>query len=183
MNEWWVPVFGFGGYEVSTMGRVRRIAAGRGARVGLILKTIIGTTGYPQLNLHVVGQGRVGRVFPKVHRIVMLSFYGPPLPGLVVNHKDGDKTNNRLDNLEYVTRSANSKHASLRGMLTTARGCSHRNAKLTPNQVRGIRSSSHSNADLGAIFGVHASAISRIRSGAAYADVDDRGKDAAAVGG
>ena len=49
----------------------------------------------------------------RVHRVVMLAFKGPPpnQQAWQVHHKDGDRANNRLDNLEYVTRSQNMLHA------------------------------------------------------------------------
>lgn len=46
-----------------------------------------------------------------VHRLVYMAFYGDIPGGFEINHKDGDKSNNRLDNLEVVTRSDNLKHA------------------------------------------------------------------------
>ncbi len=64
--------------------------------------------------LHPTGYRRVkicGTNWP-VHRVVMLAFKGPPQNAQAwqVHHKDGDKANNRLDNLEYVTRSQNMIH-------------------------------------------------------------------------
>lgn len=52
-----------------------------------------------------------------VHRLVILAFQGPPPDGLTwqVHHKDADKANNRLDNLEYVTQSQNMLHSYARG--------------------------------------------------------------------
>ena len=45
-----------------------------------------------------------------VHRVIMLTFYGES--NLTVNHIDGNKENNRLDNLEYITVAENNKHRS-----------------------------------------------------------------------
>ena len=53
---------------------------------------------------------RNGRAFA-VHRLVAATFLGQPASAdLDVNHKDGDRCNNRLENLEYVTRSENVRH-------------------------------------------------------------------------
>jgi hypothetical protein len=53
----------------------------------------------------------------RLHRLVMWVFVGPCPDGFVVNHKDGDKTNNCLDNLEYVTPSENYFHAVRLGLV------------------------------------------------------------------
>lgn len=47
----------------------------------------------------------------KVHRLLALNWVSGYFEGAVVNHKDGDKQNNTLDNLEWVTRSQNAKHS------------------------------------------------------------------------
>lgn len=51
-----------------------------------------------------------------IHRIVATAFIRPPNPGEQVNHKDGDKTNNHVSNLEWVTASENIKHAITTGL-------------------------------------------------------------------
>jgi len=56
-----------------------------------------------------------GRKKVKVHRLVMSAFFGDD-SDLVVNHKDGNRSNNNLENLEFCTHAQNSKHASLTGL-------------------------------------------------------------------
>jgi hypothetical protein len=52
---------------------------------------------------------------PKVHKLVMLAFVGRQ-DGMQINHKDGDKSNNQLSNLEYVTNEENRTHALNNGL-------------------------------------------------------------------
>ena len=114
--EAWCPVAGYEGlYEVSNHGTIRRVGkaarhgAGRGggARIGRVLTPHVARGGYFAIQLW-----RDGRPETRlVHRIVATSFLGPLPDGKEVNHRDGDKRNNRPPNLEYVTRSENNAHA------------------------------------------------------------------------
>lgn len=103
----WKPVPGFEGiYSVSACGLVRRDAPGRSTWVGRLLGTRPTSNGY-----HVVALWKSRATIQLgIHRIVLLAFVGQCPPGLVVNHKDGNKSNNRLENLEYVTESENNLH-------------------------------------------------------------------------
>lgn len=73
-----------------------------------------------------------------VHQLVASAFLGPIPAGLEVNHKDGIKTNNRPENLEYVTRAQNVKHSFVTGLRTMARGQEHHAAKISDDDVRKI---------------------------------------------
>ena len=74
---------------------------------GRILKGKVDRLGYPMVCLRTDGVQKT----PKVHRLIALTHLENPngLPEL--NHKDGDKTNNSIDNLEWCTRSENLQHA------------------------------------------------------------------------
>lgn len=102
MNEEWRDIEGYKGcYQVSSAGKVRSI------RYGLkVLKQRIKKTGYVDVNFSVNG---VRKVF-LVHRLVAETFLGKP-KNKEVNHIDGNKLNNRLENLNWVTHSENIKHA------------------------------------------------------------------------
>ena len=79
-----------------------------------------------------------------VHRLVMLAWVGPCPKGCVTNHKNGDKADNRLENLEYCTQSENMAHACRLGLTPkppTRRGENAPKAKLTAQDVHEIRSS------------------------------------------
>lgn len=101
-TEIWAAVPEYEGlYEVSNYGKVRRVG-------GAALQGNINSYGY-----RVVRLTRNGRPKDKkVHRLVALAFL-PTIAGKNdVNHKDGDKLNNCVENLEWVTRGENNKHAA-----------------------------------------------------------------------
>lgn len=112
MSEQWNPIPGYEGrYEVSNFGRVRTVARvipyidGRLRRVPQrIRKTSLDTRGYVALTLtDATGDARSRAV----HVLVAAAWLGPRPEGMEVCHNDGDKTNPRLDNLRYDTRSEN----------------------------------------------------------------------------
>mmetsp|Transcript_43426 Transcript_43426/g.139579 ORF Transcript_43426/g.139579 Transcript_43426/m.139579 type:complete len:374 (-) Transcript_43426:303-1424(-) len=88
-------------WQVSSVGRVLNTR-------GNISWGTLGAQGYRKLSSS--SHGRVRQYY--VHRLVARAFVGPP-PGddLDVNHKDGNKDNNHVNNLEYMTRSENIKHS------------------------------------------------------------------------
>lgn len=73
-----------------------------------------------------------------VHRLVAMAFVPGYEDGLVVNHKDGDKLNNDPDNLEWVTKGENSRHAWEAGLIPL-RGEGQPTSKLKERQVAYIR--------------------------------------------
>jgi HNH endonuclease/NUMOD4 motif-containing protein len=102
----WADVVGYEGYyRVSHRGDVMRVKAGRNARVGKILKASPQTKGYLTVGLSKDGKTRMHLV----HRLVLSAFVGS-IPWLQCNHKDLNKKNNSIDNLEYMTPSQNVNH-------------------------------------------------------------------------
>lgn len=95
MTEAWAPVADFPGYEVSNDGRVR-------SRGVVILKPWLNRRGYLVVKL-ARDQRKHSRT---VHRLVLAAFVGPG-DGLDACHGNGDRTDNRLANLRYGTRSDN----------------------------------------------------------------------------
>jgi len=120
-----------GYYEVSADGAVYRVARGKGGIVGP-LKPYRLKNGY----YCVLPSRNDRRKHVAVHHAVAEAFLGPR-NGLEVNHKNGVKTDNRLENLEYMTRAANANHAARLGLLP--RGSSQWMARLTESDVRAIR--------------------------------------------
>lgn len=114
--EQWKPIPGYDGrYEVSTMGRVRSFANGRwGNRENPhILKPKKNGAGYHSVCLH-KQEGK--REYRMIHRLVALAFIPNENAKPEVNHKDGDKANNKVSNLEWATGSENVEHSFSTGL-------------------------------------------------------------------
>ena len=102
-----------------------------------------------------------------VHSLVMLAFVGPRPEGAWINHRNGDKTDNRLTNLEYCTPKQNAEHAVHTGLQSMPPG----GDKLTPADVLLINErlkQGESTVALGKEFGVSRVMISNIRTGRAW---------------
>ena len=120
-----------GMYEVSNEGRVRSRVSGQPR----LLKTSLTKTG--RINV-AVGKGKDRRT-EYVHKLVLEAFISPRPKGLEANHKNGTPSDNRVSNLEWVTRSENMVHAYRNGLNTPRRGSLCGSAKLTWKDVRKIR--------------------------------------------
>ena len=142
-SEEWRPVVEYEDlYEASTLGRLRRIAT-----VGKAPKAICRLvaphkkrTGYCDYWLHRDDKP----VRMQAHRVVWCAFMGRIPEGLEINHKDGVRDNNRLDNLELMTKSQNKLHSIhvLGGRKppgVSLPGTHNPSAKLTDDEVREIR--------------------------------------------
>ena len=96
-----------------------------------------------------------------IHLLVARHFCKDYDPNLEVNHKDGCKSNNRLENLEMVTRVANIRHAVRMGLIKPPR-----HPKLTNDQVCEIRdkwrSGNYTQSQLAEIYNVHRKTICNI---------------------
>ena len=104
--EIWKDIEGYEGlYQVSSLGRVKRLYKNDKEK---ILKLMSDRYGYLRVNLYKEGK----RKQSKVHRLVAKAF----IPNLdnksQVNHRDEDKTKNRVENLEWATSKENSNHGT-----------------------------------------------------------------------
>ena len=167
IQEQWFPIPGYEGfYSISNHNRVRRDIDGlKNTKAGRILK-LSTTTPNGYLRVHLCKNGLKETIL--IHRIIALIFIGPCPKGKQINHKDGNKLNNNLENLEYCTPSENAIHSYNVLGKQAARGERVNTAKLTEKQVIEIRQryiqENISQRELGVIYGVKQGPINKIIS-------------------
>ena len=174
--EVWQPIAGASTYAVSNRGSVRRLdhwRLNKGTRqlmLGRILTPQITIDGYLQVSVK-FDDGH--RKMMSVHRLVAIAFLGEPAADREVNHKDGLKTNNAIENLEFVTRSENIRHAYATGINGGCRGQQQPMAKFTDSDIREIRSlrGKVRQADLARRFNTVQATISRVQLGKSWRHV------------
>lgn len=179
--EIWLPIKGYEGlYEISNRGRVkalsRRVDSGKCHREWKEHLSAYGTDakGYFRVALSKNGKSETR----KVHRLVAEAFLPNPKNLPQVNHKDGNKQNNAVENLEWCDGSENLHHAYLIG-LKKVNGEHNPSAKLSCEDVLFIRKnyvprdSEFGATALGKRFGVHRKTIGRIVSGSHWKKGDD----------
>lgn len=157
--EEWKPITGYEeDYEVSNLGRVRSkdilVWGGKSyyQKKGKVLKPGLGGAGYYTVSLR-----------GKTHKVACLvanAFLIKESDSDYVNHIDGDKTNDNVSNLEYVSPSSNSKHASITGLHIYKGKLSYeQKVEIAFLHKRGLAYTTiHKNND----YGVSKSAIQRI---------------------
>lgn len=175
MDEIWVDVKGYEGeFQVSNTGKIKSLAryvnTGGGGR-RLICERIraLGphTQGYQTITFKATERPWL------IHRIVAQHFIPNPENKPFVNHKDGNKHNNHVSNLEWATRQENEDHAYGTG-LKNSTGSSNTMSKLNEEKVKLIKvlgKLGFSARGMAIDFGVHAATIQRILSGAIWKHV------------
>lgn len=164
-REVWRKVPGFP-YEASNQGRVRNESTRE------VLATWESTTGYARVSLSINGKSKRFRV----HHLVLKAFVGPRREGYQTNHKNGDKMDNRPDNLEWVTASENIAHAYANGLIGAhgQPGEKNANAQLNEDLVLEIRKravSGESYASISEDMPVGMQAVSRVARGKRWGHV------------
>ena len=133
--EEWKPIEGYEGlYEISNYGQVNNIKRNK------LLKPYSSThLIYPRVNL---SKNKKAKLHYH-HRLLAKAFIPNPEDLPEINHKDGDKTNNSLENLEWVSHVQNVRHAFEEGLnlaATKLQGENSSMSKLTDGEVVRIRS-------------------------------------------
>lgn len=158
IGERWRKIKRYPSYLVSTRGRVLSLNYSR--------KTLLSLAndgrGYFCVSLH----GSMGQRIHRVHRLVAIAFLPNPHSLPQVNHIDGDKTNNNLENLEWCDASQNTQHAYDTGLCRGPVGQLNGRSILTDTIIRKIRRDYSSGAflqrDLAKKYGVARSLISMV---------------------
>ena len=180
MSEVWKDIPDFEGlYQVSNMGRVRSVDrvvtyknGGKRKYEGKVLKPHLNTSGYECLNLY----NDNGCNKKTVHRLVLGTFKPHVnMKDLEVNHINGDKLNNHLTNLEWVTRCDNMLHAHSTGLINN-KGERSPTAKLSNADVLEILQrldAGETQEGIGLDYGVSKSSISLINRGRRWGSVKE----------
>ncbi len=127
---------------------------------------------YAQLDI----QKGYSRGTAKLHRLIALTFLPNPDNLPQVNHKDGNKFNNSLDNLEWVSASENVIHSYKKG-LASNKGQKHPRAKFKDSEIPEIhffRSQGWTLKSIAELYGVSLSAIGKITTGVNYSEGKSR---------
>jgi hypothetical protein len=130
MAEIWKEIPGFSDYEASNLGNIRSNKRGKKNHIMIQRENKFG---YLRVSLY---DNNYKRKFLMVHRLITLTFIGES--NLTVNHKDGHKKNNKIENLEYCTLSENHRHAFRKG-LKNNKGEKHPSSKNKEEDIILIR--------------------------------------------
>ena len=158
--EIWKDVKGYEGlYQVSNLGKIEsltRIVTNK-INVTRVFKgqamLLIKSKGYLVLSVSKNGNQKV----KKAHRLVAQAFIHNPDSKCCVNHKDGNKLNNNVNNLEWVTPKENNDHAYKTGL----KNCNHLKKKVVMLSLNGnVIRVFESNKEAGITMGIHLGDIS-----------------------
>lgn len=164
--EIWKYIIGFGDkYQISNYGQVKSFKRG----TGVIMKPVKNRYGYLTIKLVYFKQKK--RFY--IHRLVTSYFLENPLNKDFVNHIDGNKANNNLQNLEWCTNSENMRHADKIGLRKMPKGNKNSMAKLTDSQVREIKFNRFGvyQKDIAKEFNIARQTVSKILSGKQWSHI------------
>ena len=164
------PIKNFPGYYIKSNGEVV------GKRVKTIKPRIL-TNGYCAVEIYKDGKKHLKRI----HRLLLEHFHSSQPKGKECNHKNGIKTDNRLENLEWVTRSENCIHAYENGLVPKRnypRGEKAKSSKLKEDEVwlikKILKSDVVAQRYIAKMFGVSQRTITSINMKKSWGWLEDR---------
>lgn len=165
-----------GYYQISNLGRIKSLQRPAKNHSGLTktlkekyLNTHISKTGYYVIDFK---KDSIRKTF-KVHRLIAFAFIDKVEGKDFINHKNGVKTDNRIENLEWCTIAENNSHSRATG-LSKQKGCDNVSSKLTKDQVIFIINTTIPLKDLAIMFNVNFSTVYRARIGKTYKNLNDK---------
>jgi hypothetical protein len=156
MKNFWEPILNYEKFYLANQnGQIKGIIKNK------VLKGSFGSTGYKHIVLSKNGKYKT----KDVHRIVAETFIPNPFNLKYVNHIDGNKANNSVNNLEWVTARENTKHATLLGLKKDS-GSNSKNSKLKERDIYEIRklskSKSKTNKEISSLYNINKDYVSMI---------------------
>lgn len=165
-GEYWRSINGWPNYVFSNLGRIKSLGReydwrrSRKSVPDRIRKQTFDSSGYLSITLiPIVGK----RITFKAHRLIATAHIKNTRKCPQINHKNGVKTDNRIDNLEWCTRSENIQHAHRTGLKHAKIGSSNGMSKLVESDVYEILKSNLTNSKLAKKYKVDRHNIAAIR--------------------
>ena len=132
------------------------------------IKPVVHRDGYHRLSICEEGS----QLSRSIHRLVAIAHIPNPENKREINHKNGDKADNRVENLEWCTRAENMQHARDNGFRTNLpKGEAHHKAKINEEIVRAIRASTETGKVLGDRYGLNRNTVNGIKRGKTWKHV------------
>jgi hypothetical protein len=175
------PIIGYPKYLISNDGRVFSLDYNHTKQTKILKPQ--NSHGYKRIALCKNGTSKL----TLIHRLVLIHFLRQPILDEIANHKDGNKKNNYIENLEWVTPLENIRHAQKNGLIPSAskkkrvvaRKLAHKlglkNRRLTMKQAKEIRkmysTGKYFQRELASLFGIGRQCIGDIINNHAYKEV------------